>query len=569
MRVVGSHFRMKINPFSLFIVFATVALQAHFTPLVAQKQEKLDSLFQVLEHAKHDTNRVQTMIVISSEYATNNVKTALQYCESASQLAEKTGNERIMALAIYNAGLIYFSAGLLEQSANNFYRYLEIEQNKKNDQAVVATLVNIGAIHLQMKQLDKAGQNFEAALEILLRLQNAAQDSLQNNALATVYNNLGIVEKENNNFSKAEEHYLKGIAYTRGQPNRTYLLANLLNNLGMVNILENKFEEAYKNINESLALRIVDNDKQGQASSYQNLALYHEKLNDDNKAKFYYYKALGIANQTGSNTLLESIYENIFNIYMRIKNADSALKYHILLKEKTDLINMEETTKELTKQELTLQFQEREKISKVEQKRIQQRYLFISVLTILITVIVGLLYYLSQSRLRRLQLENANSELATKNLQLLKVQLETDLEQKNKELATNVMYQIKKNDMLENIVQKLLKHSPYFKKDNQELIKNIVQDLEKATEDNIWDEFEMRFQHVHNGFYDKLNEICPDLSPNERRVCAFLRLNMTTKEITSITGQSQRSIEAARYRLRKKLNLTNSEQGLIEFLSQI
>ncbi len=528
------------------IVLVTVALLAHFTPLAAQKQEKLDSLFHVLERAKHDTNRVQTMIDISSEYATNNIKNALQYCESASQLAEKTGNERLMALSIYNAGLIYFNAGLLEQSANNFYRYLEIEQNKKNDEAVVATLVNIGAIHLQMKQLDKAGQNFEAALDILLRHRDSAKDSLQNNALATVYNNLGIVEKENNHFSKAEEYYLKGIEYTRGQPNRTYLLANLLNNLGMVNILENKYDAAFSNINESLALRIADNDKQGEASSYQNLALYYEKLNDDNKAKFYYYKALGIANQTGSNTLLESIYENIFNIYLRVQNADSALKYHILLKEKNDLINMEETTKELTRQELTLQFQEREKISKVEQKRIQQRYLFISVLTILITVIVGLLYYLSQSRLRRLQLENANSEL-----------------------ATNVMYQIKKNEMLENIVQKLLKHSPYFKKDNQELIKNIVQDLEKATEDNIWDEFEMRFQHVHNGFYDKLNEVCPDLSPNERRVCAFLRLNMTTKEITSITGQSQRSIEAARYRLRKKLNLTNSEQGLIEFLSQI
>lgn len=551
------------------IVLVTVALLAHFTPLAAQKQEKLDSLFQVLERAKHDTNRVQTMIDISSEYATNNIKNALQYCESASQLAEKTGNERLMALSIYNAGLIYFNAGLLEQSANNFYRYLEIEQNKKNDEAVVATLVNIGAIHLQMKQLDKAGQNFEAALDILLRHRDSAKDSLQNNALATVYNNLGIVEKENNHFSRAEEYYLKGIEYTRGQPNRTYLLANLLNNLGMVNILENKYDAAFSNINESLALRIADNDKQGEASSYQNLALYYEKLNDDNKAKFYYYKALGIANQTGSNTLLESIYENIFNIYLRVQNADSALKYHILLKEKNDLINMEETTKELTRQELTLQFQEREKISKVEQKRIQQRYLFISVLTILITVIVGLLYYLSQSRLRRLQLENANSELATKNLQLLKEQLETDLEQKNKELATNVMYQIKKNEMLENIVQKLLKHSPYFKKDNQELIKNIVQDLEKATEDNIWDEFEMRFQHVHNGFYDKLNEVCPDLSPNERRVCAFLRLNMTTKEITSITGQSQRSIEAARYRLRKKLNLNNSEQGLIEFLSQI
>lgn len=560
---------MKNKSFSFFILILLAGFIFPGSTLKAQQQAKLDSLFQLLEVAKQDSVRIKTMIAISSEYSTNNIKNALQYCESASQLAKKTGDERMMALSTYNAGLIYFNAGLLEQSANNFYRYLEFEQNKKNNEVVVATLVNIGAIHLQMKQLDKAGQNFMAALDTLLRQQDTTQDSLQNNALATVYNNLGIVEKENNHFSKAEEYYIKGIGYTRGQPNRTYLLANLLNNLGMVNILENKFEEAFKNINESLSLRIADNDKQGEASSYQNLALYYEKLNDDNKAKFYYYKAMGIAYETGSNTLLESIYENIFNIYMRIGNADSALKYHILLKEKNDLINIEEATKELTKQELTLQFQEREKISKEEQKRIQQRYLFISVLTILITIIVGLLYYLSQARLRRLQLENANSELATKNLQLVKEQLETDLEQKNKELATNVMYQIKKNDMLENIVQKLLKHSPYFRKENQELIKSIVQDLEKATEDNIWDEFEMRFQHVHNDFYDKLNEICPDLSPNERRICAFLRLNMTTKEITSITGQSQRSVEVARTRLRKKLNLTNLEQGLIEFLSQI
>jgi DNA-binding CsgD family transcriptional regulator len=66
-----------------------------------------------------------------------------------------------------------------------------------------------------------------------------------------------------------------------------------------------------------------------------------------------------------------------------------------------------------------------------------------------------------------------------------------------------------------------------------------------------------------------LQQQFPDLSPNERRLCAFLRLNMSSKEISTITGQSIHSIQVARTRLRKKLQLTHSEQGLIEFLAAL
>lgn len=219
--------------------------------------------------------------------------------------------------------------------------------------------------------------------------------------------------------------------------------------------------------------------------------------------------------------------------------------------------------------ELTMQFQEKEKLRLAEQKRKDQWYYFVGLLLLLLATIIGLLYVLSQARLRRLRLETTNSELANKNLQLMKDQLELDLETKNKELVTNVMYQIKRNEMMDEMVQKLLKNSSHFRKENQALIKSIIQDLEQMMGGNMWNEFEMRFQHVHNDFYIKLNAINPELTPNERRLCAFLRLTMSTKEIASITGQSQRSIEVARTRLRKKLYLTNSEQGLIEFLSQV
>jgi DNA-binding CsgD family transcriptional regulator len=73
---------------------------------------------------------------------------------------------------------------------------------------------------------------------------------------------------------------------------------------------------------------------------------------------------------------------------------------------------------------------------------------------------------------------------------------------------------------------------------------------------------------VHNDFYDKLNEKFPNLSANEKRLCAFLRLNMSTKEISAITYQSINSITVARSRLRKKLEL-DSDENLISFLESI
>lgn len=83
-----------------------------------------------------------------------------------------------------------------------------------------------------------------------------------------------------------------------------------------------------------------------------------------------------------------------------------------------------------------------------------------------------------------------------------------------------------------------------------------------------WEDFEIRFQQVYTGFYKKLNTDYPDLTPNELRLCAFFRLNMTTKEIAAITYQSANSIVVARYRLRKKLGM-EKEENLVSFLSKI
>ena len=126
------------------------------------------------------------------------------------------------------------------------------------------------------------------------------------------------------------------------------------------------------------------------------------------------------------------------------------------------------------------------------------------------------------------------------------------------------------NEALAEIADKLMKVRNDAVKDETRLaIKKIAIELQKSTDHEIWDEFEVRFKQVHNDFYDKLMLKFPNLSPSEQRLSAFLRLNMTTKEISELTGQRPESLDTARVRLRKKLGISNTRINLVNFLSQI
>ena len=147
--------------------------------------------------------------------------------------------------------------------------------------------------------------------------------------------------------------------------------------------------------------------------------------------------------------------------------------------------------------------------------------------------------------------------------------IESELSIKDRELTINLISLIKKNEMLADISSKLIQIENNTKGvDAREAITKISQALRNSTDTKLLNEFTQRFQEVHAGFYEKLLKSYPDLSQNELKLCAFLRLNMTTKDISELTGQQLSTIDVARYRLRKKLMITNSETNLVTFLSQ-
>ena len=98
-------------------------------------------------------------------------------------------------------------------------------------------------------------------------------------------------------------------------------------------------------------------------------------------------------------------------------------------------------------------------------------------------------------------------------------------------------------------------------------IENILKMVQHdAKIDSDWDNFIQSFDNIHNDFFKRLKEKHPQLSSNEYKLCAYLRINLTSKEISKLMNISTRSVETNRYRLRKKLDLAN-EINLNDYFS--
>lgn len=153
------------------------------------------------------------------------------------------------------------------------------------------------------------------------------------------------------------------------------------------------------------------------------------------------------------------------------------------------------------------------------------------------------------------------------NLQLEKLNLEKDLSLRNRELTMNVMSLVEKNELISDISERLKHATKGQETADIQMIRNLIHELHYQPTDNLWEEFNIRFCEIHPNFYIRLGKEFPKLTPGENRLCAFLKMNLSTKEISMITHKSEHSIKIARYRLRHKLDLTR-EENLTAFLGR-
>ena len=161
------------------------------------------------------------------------------------------------------------------------------------------------------------------------------------------------------------------------------------------------------------------------------------------------------------------------------------------------------------------------------------------------------------------QIEQVSKESEAQITRLRNDKLRAEIDHKNRELATTTMHLINKNEFMLNVRDTMKELS---KTSSKEGIKKLVKEIDRnLAEDEGWEQFTRHFDQVHGDFLKNVRKDHPTLTPQEIKLCAYLRMNMSSKEIANLLNISVRGVEISRYRLRKKLNISR-ETNLVEYM---
>ncbi len=170
------------------------------------------------------------------------------------------------------------------------------------------------------------------------------------------------------------------------------------------------------------------------------------------------------------------------------------------------------------------------------------------------------------SYIHELELNKTESEIVA----LRNEKLEAEINFKNSELASSAMHLVKKGELFSKIKGELTHVLKSL--DNQQAVTELKKMTKTLTEDDNmdkeWQHFAKHFDKVHSDFLVVIKGKHPTISPNELKLCAYLRMNLSTKEIAQLMNISTRGIEISRYRLRKKLQIP-TEVNLFDFLLRL
>lgn len=510
-----------------------------------------ENLVLQLAQANHDTLKIGILSKLAESYTRSDMTVCLEYAGEMVQLLDKQPSTNRNAARYADAAIIYLNCNVYDKALELLLKALNIFEKSGNRSSIAIIKNSMGSVYFRINKYELALKYFQESLgdcETLI----AQGDSTYYRNLHTFYNNIGLIYYQMDEKKiLAGNYFEKAIETTNPQDYNS--LGQYYNNIASYYYWNNKKSRAFDCAFKSLEYRKKIRNENGMAMTWYTLASLYCGENDMVNARRYLDSAIYIGQQLKSNLLLKNALD------LRIRIAEKEKDYHMAylnLRQAREiehsLINDTILARTST-MKIEYDYAQKTALQQLEIQQVHTRMRLISYILALLILLLILLYLLIRSRNQRIQLE--------------KEKLKKDLEIRNKELTTNVMYLMRYTDMIREIVQRLIRIRPTLKAENAETVKKIILDLQTLIKDDLWNEFEIHFNRVHLDFYKKLKESSPDLTPTELKLCAFLRLNMSSKEISSISGITVKSVEVMRTRLRKKLNIANTDINLISHLS--
>jgi len=487
---------------------------------VQNYEEAINHYEECIEYAKaqNDSLTLRECYVNSgSIYFTQGlISKSLEYFMQAVNYSESFDKER----EYNNIGAVFFSEGEYEEAYKYYNLALEIFKEKKDTYSTLFVLINIGHVFKMTKKYDLALNYYNNVL--------LGNDTLNDDELSIAcLNNIGIVKSETGDSDSAIHYFKKSLDIAENHPDQVlYSRTSFL--LGEEYFKRNMFSKAKPHLLKSFEIA-------------NKLSIYAEK--------------------SGSSDLLQQI-------YAKEGQYKSALYYANMHKQASDSLIQNEAKSEIMRLmfEHKIKLQEIDKKEQIEKQDAEHRksvfkFYTATFLLIIATLISFIIMYRAKQRSKYARIEKERAKLEVDKM-------ERELELRNFEVVGKVLTINAKNEFIDSTAKLLDEFSQGLAQTKRAELEAIIRQIKEKEEINQWEEFYFYFTKVYSKFFEKLETDFPELTLSEKRLCAFLKLNMTTKDIASLTYLNFKSVEVARTRLRKKLNLTNSNISFSEFFSK-
>lgn len=470
-------------------------------------------------------------------------KNGVLYGEKAFNIYSKLGLEKEAARILTDVADYNFKLGNKHFSFNNVLTAMELAKKHQDTITIRECSLIMERIHYYYHNDEKTSRLYNKFVS--MSNESEIEQTQRTKALNNLFYYPILKEEIDSIITVAEEIYEK-------HKINSHLVSIYLNAvLKYTDLSEMELAEKYLKKSLPLLRNIKDSGYYYSAEGYYYLMNndFNKSIESENLAKLYLNKG-----DFNPQMLLRS-YDILQWIYMTrgdFKNAYDNLRN--LTDIYIDLVN-DENIIELSKSINELQN------TRVKEQNNSYKYIIKIVIIALIIVLVGTILFFYAYIQRR--------KLLKKNLQLEDEKYKNELKAKDDMIKVKRLQQYQESVFIQGLICKLdeISKSKDITTSNTRL-KEIIRELEGRNDISNWIEVEKSLEGNNNTFLENLVKAHPDLTINERRLCTFIHMNMSTKEISNITNQTINGINAARTRLRKKFGLTGDDKSLITYLDK-
>jgi tetratricopeptide (TPR) repeat protein/DNA-binding CsgD family transcriptional regulator len=529
----------------------------------AQKSPIPDSLLAALPN-QPDTTKTLTYAKLCFATASSDINQAQKYGQTGVALARKINFlpgefENLRTLGAVFAQRSNYAIGL-----DYFLAALQVAEKLPNPSRLARVLRNVGMIHNARHEPQKSLPFYERSLQLFEQMDDSSGRASVLAVLGEAYLKLNQYEKGLTMLHQSM------VLWEKLNRRHDYALAMTTYAWGLK--MRGRYREAIPYYEKGVAILEDEKFAYGIGNAQNNLAEIYYELGNYQKAERYAQAALQTMRPIGIWSEIRNGEKNLFQVYTALGDKTKARQHFETFEAAQDSVFGQQRSQAIAEVETRYETKLKdEQIAGLNQKNQLQQYLLWASIVggSLLLVVLGLLYnrYQLRDKEKRAIEQQRETERELSQAQQEKLQLELDL--KHRELASNALFAYQKNEMLgdlKNQVDELLIDPDKPQKQKLKAIQKFIQS--NLHFEDEWDAFKLHFEHVHPRFFEKLQTNFPDLTPNELKLCAYTRINLSNKEIARLLNINSSSVEMARYRMKKKVGL-EGQTTITDFIQTI